>query len=184
MKKVLFLSVFALLITIGIATPTTTVEAQSQELKIGYVDPNVLLSRMPEMAAIERRLQNFADRKRREFAEKQETLQRDSESLEQRRAVISADAVAREEQRLTGLYTELQQFEATYAQELQQQQAELMGPLLEKVQNAIDAVATEMGLTYVLNTMTNNGDFIILYASPKMQQENNITERVANKLEL
>ena len=139
---------------------------------------------MPEMAAIERRLQNFAERKRREFSEKQETLQRDSESLEQRRAVISADAVAREEQRLTGLYTELQQFETTYAQELQQQQADQMGPLLEKVQNAINDVATEMGLTYVLNTMTNNGDFIILYVSPTMQQQNNITERVAAKLEI
>ena len=45
-------------------------------------------------------------------------------------------------------------------------------------------VATEMGLTYVLNTMTNNGDFIILYVSPTMQQQNNITERVAAKLEI
>ena len=178
MKKVLFLSVFALLLTIGIATPSTTVEAQSQELKIGYVDPNFLLSRMPEMAAIGPSLQNFAQRKRREFSEKQETLQRDSESLEQRRAVISADAVAREEQRLTGLYTELQQFETTYAQELQQQQADQMGPLLEKVQNAINDVATEMGLTYVLNTMTNNGDFIILYVSPTMQQQNNISIQI------
>lgn len=183
MKKAILLSVFALCITLGVSTPEVAT-AQSQELKIGYVDPNAILARMPEMAAIERRLQNFAERKRREFAEKQETLQRDSESLEQRRAVISADAVAREEQRLTQLYTELQQFEQTYAQELQQQQAEQMGPLLERVQNAINEVANEMGLTYVLNTMTNSGDFIILYASQKMQQENNITERVATKLEL
>jgi outer membrane protein len=183
MKKALLLSAIVLCVSLGVATPQV-VTAQSQELKIGYVDPNVILARMPDMAAIERRLQNFAERKRREFAEKQQTLQRDSESLEQRRAVISADAVAREEQRLTQLYTELTQFEATYAQELQQQQAELMGPLLQKVQTAINDVATEMGLTYVLNTMTNNGDFIILYASPRMQQTNNITERVAAKLEL
>ncbi len=183
MKKALLLTAFALLITIGVSAPTTTL-AQSTEMKIGYVDPNALLMRMPEMAAVERRLQNFADRKRREFAEKQETLQRDSEALEQRRAVISPEAVTREEQRLTNLYIELQQFEQTYAQELQQQQAELLGPLLEKVQTAINAVATEMGLTYVLNTMTNNGDFIILYASPRMQRENNITDRVARKLEL
>lgn len=179
MKNSLLLSALVLLITIGLYTPV-----QAQELKIGYVDPNSLLMRMPEMAAVERRLQNFAERKRREFREKQETLQRDSESLEQRRAVISADAVAREEQRLTTLYTELQQFESSYATELQQQQAELMGPLLEKVQNAINTVAGELGLTYVLNTMTNSGDFIILYASPAMQAQNDITARVAAKLEL
>lgn len=183
MKKAILLSAIALCITLGFLTPEVAT-AQAQELKIGYIDPNVVLSRMPEMAAIERRLQNFAERKRREFADKQQALQRDSESLEQRRAVISADAVAREEQRLTQLYTELQQFEQTYAQELQQQQAEQMGPLLQRIQTAINEVATEMGLTYVLNTMTNNGDFIILYASPRMQEQNNITERVAQKLDL
>lgn len=179
MKKSILLSTLVLLITIGLYTPV-----QAQDLKIGYVDPNTLLMRMPEMAAVERRLQNFAERKRREFREKQETLQRDSESLEQRRAVISADAVAREEQRLTALYTELQQFEANYSNELQQQQAEMLGPLLEKVQSAINSVASELGLTYVLNTMTNSGDFIILYASPAMQRQYDITERVAAKLEL
>jgi outer membrane protein len=183
MKKSLLLSSLVLLITIGFYTPEQ-VQAQAQDLKIGYVDPNTLLMRMPEMAAVERRLQNFAERKRREFREKQETLQRDSESLEQRRAVISADAVTREEQRLTTLYTELQQFESTYTTELQQQQAELLGPLLEKVQDAINSVAAELGLTYVLNTMTNSGDFIILYASPAMQRQYDITERVAAKLEL
>jgi outer membrane protein len=179
MKKSILLSTLVLLITIGLYTPV-----QAQDLKIGYVDPNTLLMRMPEMAAVERRLQNFAERKRREFREKQETLQRDSESLEQRRAVISADAVAREEQRLTALYTELQQFETSYANELQQQQAEMLSPLLEKVQSAINTVAAELGLTYVLNTMTNSGDFIILYASPAMQRQYDITERVASKLEL
>lgn len=183
MKKAILLSAIALCVSLGISAPEVA-SAQTQDVKIGYIDPNVILARMPEMAAIERRLQNFADRKRREFADKQATLQRDSESLEQRRAVISADAVAREEQRLTQLYTELQQFEQTYGQELQQQQAELMGPLLQRVQTAINEVATEMGLTYVLNTMTNNGDFIILYASPRMQEQNNITERVAQKLDL
>ncbi|MCH8496169.1 MAG: OmpH family outer membrane protein, partial [Balneolales bacterium] len=71
-----------------------------------------------------------------------------------------------------------------YGQELQQQQAELMGPLLERVQQAINTVSSEMGVTYVLNTMTNSGDFIILYASPRMQREFDITAKVAEKLEL
>lgn len=181
MKKALLLSSLMILAFTGISMPETAV---AQDLKVGYVDPNAILMRMPEMAAVERRLQNFAERKRREFREMQETLQRDSESLEQRRSVISADAVAREEQRLTNLYIELQQFEQTYAQELQQQQAQLMGPLLQRVQEAIDSVATELGLTYVLNTMTSNGDFIILYASPAMQSQFNITDRVARKLDL
>jgi outer membrane protein len=179
MKNALLLSTLLLALFIGY-TPT----AEAQEMKIGFVDPNTVLSRMPEMAAVERRLQNFAERKRREYADLQQSIQAGSESLEARRAVISPEAVAREEQRLTNLYTELQQFEQNYAIELQQQQAELMGPLLNRVQDAINAVSAELGLTYVLNTMTNSGDFIILYASPEMQQRYDITARVAERLEL
>lgn len=179
MKKLIFLPVLLIIIVLGFSTPV-----QSQDLKVGYIDPNTVLMRMPEMAAVERRLQNFADRKRREFREKQENLQRDAESLEARRSVISADAVAREEQRLSTLYVELQEFESNYATELQQQQAQQMGPLLQRIQEAIDSVANELGLTYVLNTTTNSGDFIILYASPAMQSQFNITEKVIQKLEL
>jgi len=182
MKKILFLSLIVVAVTLGWNTNES--QAQSDELKIGYVDPNSILMRMPQMAAIERRLQNFADRKRREFMSLQEDLQAQSENLEARRSVISAEAVAREEQQLTEAYVELQEFEQNYSVELQQQQAELMGPLLQRVQTAINDVAAELGLTYVLNTMTNNGDFIILYASPEMQENYDITARVADILEL
>lgn len=179
MKNALLLSTLLLILFMGYI-PT----AQAQEMKIGFVDPNAVLSRMPEMAAVERRLQNFAERKRREYSQLQQTIQTDSESLEARRSVISPEAVNREEQRLTNMYMELQQFEQLYAAELQQQQAELMGPLLNRVQEAINAVSAELGLTYVLNTMTNNGDFIILYASAEMQEKYDITAKVAQRLEL
>ena len=109
MKKILFLSLIVVAVTLGWNTNES--QAQSDELKIGYVDPNSILMRMPEMAAIERRLQNFADRKRREFMSLQEDLQAQSENLEARRSVISAVAVAREEQQLTEAYVELQEFE-------------------------------------------------------------------------
>ncbi|MCC5926742.1 MAG: OmpH family outer membrane protein [Bacteroidetes bacterium] len=182
MKKTLLLGVFTAICFLAFYTPQA--QAQSSELRIGYVDPNTVLMRMPEMAAVERRLQNFAERKRREFAQLQNQIQEMDRNLEDRRAVISAEAVAREEQRITEMFMELQQFEQNYAVELQQQQAELMGPLLQRVQQAIDAVASELRLTFVLNTMTNNGDFIILYASPEMQQNYDITTRVAERLDL
>jgi outer membrane protein len=182
MKKTLLLGVLIAVISLCFHTPQ--VQAQTGELRIGYVDPNSVLMRMPEMAAVERRLQNFAERKRREFAQLQTEIQELDSNLENRRAVISAEAVAREEQRITEMFMQLQQFEQSYSAELQQQQAELMGPLLQRVQQAIDAVAGELRLTYVLNTMTNNGDFIILYASPEMQRNYDITARVAERLDL
>jgi outer membrane protein len=79
---------------------------------------------------------------------------------------------------------ELQQFEQTYQQELQQKQAELMGPLLEKVQIAIQTVSDNQGLTYVFNAMTSNGDMIILYASDDAQEKYDITQDVMDELDL
>ena len=139
---------------------------------------------MPEMAAIERRLQNFIDRKRQEFAEKEATFRREVEEYQQKMAVISDEARRREEERLAALNLELQEFQQNFQQEIQERQFELIEPLLEKIQGAIESVARERNLTFVLNTMTNNGDFIILYASERAQQDYDITDEVMQRLDL
>ncbi len=170
---------------IGLALPAEKTQAQAQnELTIGYVDPQTIMRSMPEMAAIERRLQNFIDRKRQEFAEKEATFRREVEEYQQKMAVISDEARRREEERLAALNLELQEFQQNFQQEIQERQFELIEPLLEKIQGAIESVARERNLTFVLNTMTNNGDFIILYASERAQQDYDITDEVMQRLDL
>jgi outer membrane protein len=180
MKRYILLP--ALLLALALV-PGQNVLAQA-EMKIGYVEPMVILERMPEMAAIERKLQNFMERKNREIAQKEMDLAQRLEDFQRRRSVISAEAREREEENLTRLQVELQQMQGTAQQELQQQQIEQVSPVIEKIQQAIDSVADEMGLTYVLNTMTNNGDFIILYVSEEVRNNFNITERVMQKLDI
>lgn len=176
--------IFTLLVLLAV-TAISVQEAEAQtDLKIGYVDPQSIMRAMPEMAAIERRLQNFAERKRQEFAEKEANFRRELDEYEQKASVISDEAKQREETRLAGLNVELQEFQQNFQRELQERQFELLAPLYEKIQDAIDTVASEKGLTYVLNTMTNNGDFIILYASEEAQRNYDITETVMQKLDL
>lgn len=157
-------------------------QAQAQQLEIGYVDPQTILSRMPEMKAVQQRLQNFADRKREELAKKQTEFQQQVTAYQQKLAVISEDAKKKEEERLGQLQAELQQFQTQLQQELQQKQQELMGPLLQQIEEAINDVAAERGLTYVLNTTTNTNDVIILYASEEAQKKYDITDAVMKKL--
>jgi outer membrane protein len=180
MKKYILLPVLFLVLAV---IPGQTILAQS-DMKIGYVEPMVILERMPEMAAIERQLQNFMERKNREIAQKEMDLAQRLEDFQRRRSVISAEAREREEENLTRLQVELQQAQGTAQQELQQRQVELISPIIDKIQTAIDDVADEMGLTYVLNTMTNNGDFIILYVSEEVRREYNITDKVMEKLDI
>ncbi|MGM0506832.1 MAG: OmpH family outer membrane protein, partial [Bacteroidota bacterium] len=90
----------------------------------------------------------------------------------------------REEERLGEMQFELQQSQNQVRQEIQQRQAELMSPLLEQVQESIDAVAEEKGLDYILNTTTSTGDVVILYVKEEIREEADITEAVMEHLGL
>lgn len=59
-----------------------------------------------------------------------------------------------------------------------------MSPILQQIQDAIDAVAAEKGLDIVLNTTTSTGDVIILYVSDEVREQNDITEAVMARLEI
>lgn len=154
----------------------------AQDVEIGYVDPQAILAKMPEMKAVQQRLQNFIDRKREELAEKEQSFNQQVTEYQQKSAVISEQAKQQEEERLGKLNAELQQFRTQLQQEIQQKQQELVGPLLQQINDAINTVASDMGLTYVLNTTTSNGDVIILYASEEAQQQYDITDQVMREL--
>lgn len=181
MKSTLLL--VALLLSLGFLAENEAKAAQT-DLQIGYVDPQEIMMSMPDMAAIERRLQNFMEQRREEFAEKENEFRREVEEYQQRMDVISEEARQREEERLADLNMELQEFQQNFQLEYQERQQELIEPLLDQIQGAIDEVASERGYTYVLNTMTNNGDFIILYASEEAQSNHDITQEVKRRLEV
>ena len=179
LKRAIILSTISFICLAGV---TVEPAAAQDDLTIGYVDPQTILSKMPEMKAVQQRLQNFAERKRQEFSDKQANFQQQVTAYQQKSAVISEEAKKKEEERLGQLQAELQQFQTQLQQEIQQKQQELVGPLLQQIEKAINEVAAEQGLTYVLNTTTSNGDVIILYASDEAQQQYDITDPVMQKL--
>ncbi len=154
----------------------------AQNMEIGYVDPQAILSNMPEMSAVQQRLQNFVEDEREGILEARQEFQTALESYQQQQAVLSEEARLEEEQALEAMQAELQQAQREAQQAIQQRQQELVGPLLESINNAISDVAEQQGLTYVINTTTSNGDVIILYASEEAQQQYDITDAVMDNL--
>lgn len=179
MKKV---HIFSFLTLLALSTLMAAPGAQAQDMKIGFVEPRAILEKMPEMRAVQQRLQNFIERKQNELATKEQELQAEREDYQQKVGVISESAREAEEERLQQLGTELMELQTTAEQEVREQQANLMSPLLQQIQEGIDAVATERGLDYVLNTTTSTGDVIILYVSEAVQQEYDITDAVMREL--
>lgn len=158
--------------------------AQAQELEIGYVDPQSILSKMPEMKAVQQRLQNFVESKREDFTSKQQDFQQQVTEFQQKADVINEEARQKEEERLGKLNAELQQYQTEVQQEIQEKQQELVSPLLDQIDEAVATVANDMGLTYVINTTTSQGDMIILYASDEAQEKYDITNEVMAQLDI
>lgn len=169
----------ALLFVVMISAPTQTL---AQTTKIGFVNPQAVLDRMPEMKAIQQRLKNFADRKALEIQQKELDLQNAVNVYEQKKDVISASAKQAEEERLQKMSNELNEADRAAQGEVQAKRNELLNPLLAQISGAINAVAKEKGLDYVLNVTTNTGDMIILYASEEYSSKYNITDAVMQNL--
>ena len=182
MKKYVQLLFAALVLTVGFGAFDGVQAQASGDLKIGYVNPQSILANMPEMKAVQQRLQNFAIKKQQELTEKEQVFQAEVTTYQQKIGVISADAQAQEEARLGQLQSELLQAQQDAEAELEQKRVELVGPLYEQITNAINVVAARMDLGYVLNTTTSTGDFIILYASEDFSSKYNITEAVMEEL--
>lgn len=160
----------------------TTTQANAQNLRIGMVDAGEILIQMPELETVSDQLDGFTNRKRREFAQLETEFVQAREQFEQRVAVISEQARETEQQRLSQMAMRLQQFQQEYQQELMERQESLIAPLRERIMNSINDVAADLGLAYVINTMVNNGDMVVLYASDEMREQYDITNRVKREM--
>lgn len=181
LKRSLILSIFYFLAISLTVTPNANAQ---QDLEIGYVDPQAILNKMPEMKAVQQRLQNFIEKKQEELQNKREEFQAEVSEYQQKESVISESAKQKEEERLGKLNAELQQFQSQIQQEVQQKQQELVNPLLDQIDTAVGSVAEDMGLSYVINRATSNGDVIVLYASDEAQQKYDITDQVMEELDI
>jgi outer membrane protein len=149
----------------------------AQEVKLGHVNTQEILTQMPERATIEKTVSDLQSQwegelvkmreeyngKIKEYQEKQATM---PESIKQARQ----SEIGEIEQRITT-------FQQTAYTDLQKKQQELFAPVIAKVKKAIGDVAAENNYLYIFDLSTQS----IIYQSPK---SNDITVLVKKKLGL
>ncbi len=146
---------------------TTTGWAQVQSLRVGYTDANLIVSQLPEYRSVMEQLQRLAEGGQAEYEQLVQNFQTELTDYQKKQALLSPEARASREERLTGQQGEIQQFLQEKEQELGQREVELLSPLLEKVQNAINEVAQAKSLNLVLSAQSG-GNPVILYADEQM----------------
>ncbi len=149
------------------------------QTKIGYMNPSQVLSELEEVVTIEQQFQTLIETRDQDLIAKSTQLQQDLATYEEGKAVLSAEARATKEQELLDRNTDLEKERETYLNEIRQKRAQMLTPILEKMDTAIKAIASQMGLDLVLNEATSYGDAIIFYAN---EEKLNITSQVVAKL--
>ncbi len=124
--------------------------------KFGYVNSQEIFNVMPEKATAENTLKAAAEKYDAELKNLQDKFQKDLADFQALdKDPNTLDAIKeRRQQELEELYQKIQNFQQTASQDLQRQQEQLIAPVSQKLQQAIQAVGAEGGYTFVFDLAT------------------------------
>jgi len=158
------------------AAPATTA---ASPLKLGYTNIDYILGQTPEAKDIQNQLTIQRTQSENELKRMQKELE-DKYAAYEKGAAQMTDVIRKDrETELQSLQARIQEFGRTAEQSLQTKYGQLVNPVVQKIQKAIDAVAKENAYTYVFNLDAGANTTPILLVAP---EENNITELVLKKL--
>lgn len=146
MDNRLFSFVSAVLLAALVAAPTA--EAQ----RIGYANQEALMSNMPEMSEVERKLQQEARQQQQKLQKERKQLRKKMQQYQQQQSLLSDSAKTQRRQELRQQQQKLQKSSRKRQQQLRKRERELMQPLLKDLQNAIETVSAEKDLDLVFRT--------------------------------
>ncbi len=145
MKKSYLLISLALVLFSGIL---------SAQQKLGHINSQEVLQLMPERAQAEKTLQDLNA----QLEERMNNL-----SLDYQNKVTAFQALAEDtpasavndmRDEILGMEQRIQEFRANAERDLVTKQEELLTPMVEKLQTAIDEIGKENGFTYILDIST------------------------------
>ena len=154
-----------------------TVEAQAQ-VKIGYMNPSVVLSQLDEVAFVDQQIEQLVQERDTELMSKANQLQQDFVAYEEARSMLNEEARIIREEDLLARDQQLQEERENYLNEITQKRAQLLQPIIEKMDQVMAEVAQEKGLDLILNEATSLGDAIVFFSA----EELNITQEVLSRM--
>jgi len=170
MKKILLSSLFCLFSICTIA-----------QQKIGHVNSQEIMSKMPDIKVIETKIQKESQKMDEMYAEMMQKAQEAAQSFQKAQNDGESESVVKAKyEEAINLEQRMQVFAQDAQKELQTLQNDLLAPVVEKIQNAINDVAKSGKYSYILDT--GSGFNVILYNDGP--GSNDITSEVKKKLKL
>lgn len=152
----------------------------AQHLKIGYTNIEYILTFMPEAKQMEQTLKNYEQKLTEQLAVKQSYAQGKLDTYlklkEEKKLTTQQDEEMQKE--LLKLDDEIKKFAQASENDLMLKREELLKPITDKLQKAIDEVAKEEGYTYIFNSTNSAGVATILFGP----EQHNVTDKIMKKL--
>ena len=150
MFKVLFLGI-ALFVMSGVA---------QAQVKIAHVNTAEILDAMPDKAKAEKDLEKYYGELQSQLQTMAQEYQTKMQDYEANQATMSNMVKQSKEKEIIDIQNRIQQFQANAESEFESKRAELLKPILDKIQTAINAVGKEKGYTYMLDLATGAAVYV------------------------
>jgi len=169
MKKFFQLSA---LVALFFLTTNTTVEAQ----KFGYINSAAVLAELPEVQQMRSNLEGLQKQLQKQGQQKVADYQTKQQAALEKQKAGTMSPVEEKQilEELQKKEQEIMQFEQTMQQKLGTKEQELLNPILEKVNTAIQDVAKSESYQFIFDTSSG----VLLYAD----EAQDITAKVKAKL--
>ncbi len=154
---------------------TSNLAAQS----FGYIDSQSIIAVMPEVQEANSQIETHKKQLQNRGQELLQKLQTKYKALEQKQAQgqIAPKELDAEAQKLKAEEAELMQFEQESQQKVIAKSEELLKPIRDRIQKAIDDVASENGYDYIFDFSTG----FLLYADASVNVEAKVKQKLGLK---
>jgi len=131
------------------------VSANAQSLKFGHINTNELVALMSDTDSAMVKLRAYQSELEEEMEAMQVEYNNKLNTYKQKASTWTAAITEAKEAELSEMVQRLEQFQRTAQQDLAQMNQTLMVPIYDKAKAAIDKIAKEKGLAFVLEMSTN-----------------------------
>ncbi len=149
----------------------------AQEVKLGHVNSQEILTAMPERVTIEKTIKDLQDQWEKEMTKMREEYYAKMKEFQDKQATMPESIKQARQSEIAELEQRITTFQQTASTDLGKKQQELFTPVIDKVKKAINEVGSENGYLYLFDLSTQS----IIYQSPK---SNDVTPLVKKKLGL
>ena len=123
--------------------------ASAQTLKVGLVDLNEIITKMPETADAEKQVGDASKKYEDEFAKLQDEMKRRLDEYQNMKEDELPAIKERKAREIQDYQTKIEQFSQEAMQHLQQMNQQLMTPVIQKVRTAVESVGKEGGYSLI-----------------------------------